>query len=63
VSWYRIDIDTNSSTSRWHLSGEVALGRVATLTLYGTPGKKLLQRQTDRLGKFSVPDPGLEAGR
>ena len=62
ITWTSLKISDKDITQRWEISGRTAIGRKFTAILKDTSGKKLAQATTDRSGKFSIPDLGLEKG-
>ena len=62
VIWASLEVTDRDIAQRWEISGRTAIGRTFTAILKDADGKKLVQAKTDRSGKFSMPDLGLEKG-
>ena len=60
--WTSLQISDKDTGHRWEISGRTAIGRKFNVFLKDGSGKKLAQATTDRSGKFSMPDLGLEKG-
>ena len=62
VTWASLKVSEKDITQRWEISGRTAIGRKFTAILKDASGKKLTQANTDKSGKFSMPDLGLDKG-
>jgi hypothetical protein len=61
-SWYKIQVNEQAAAQRFHLKGQIPIGRAALTYLRDGNGQVLSQHNADVQGKFGYPDLGLAAG-